>query len=365
MKESIEKDFEQKEQEPKIFQLEGLNFQLKKKQEAWDNDKPLLLALAFPGRKQGRCNLDCLYCFTEDYEPKEGTKPLDREQLNDLLEEAKETGIGNLMIPGYGEPFMNPEFGEVLEKAKELGLYTTVFSNAAMIDKEVAEKLKDLPVSLMIKLNTLDKEKQDKLVGVEGFASKQWRGLNALIEAGFNRPNERGNVRLAIHTIIAKNTIDDVPNVVRWAVEHNIFPFVEELFPEGNALKHQDVLGTPEEIRNIYGPQMRKIIKEMYPNRKQEIFGEGTCDLETYSVSVEQFSGRGVECFSRRDKDLGNYGAGDSLQDIWDKNRDSRIHRIGQIDPRSPDFQSECSDCSECPGRRAALERLAQRLDIS
>ena len=364
MQESSGEIFEQKEREPKIYQLEGLNFDLKKKQEAWDNDRPLQLGLAFPSKEQGRCNLDCLYCYTREYRPKEGTRYLDEQDLKRLLEEAKGMGAENLIIPGYGEPFMNPEFWHVLEKAKEMGLYTIIFSNASMITEEVAEKLKDFPVSFMIKLNTLNKEKQDKLVGKKGFSEKQWRGLNALIDAGFNKPNENGNVRLAVHTIICKDTIEDVPEVVKWAVEHNVFPFVEELFPEGNALRHQDILGTPEEIRKIYGPQVRKKIKEMYPQRKQEIFGEGTCDFETYSVIVEQFSSRGTECFTRRDKDLGNYGQGDSLKDIWDKNKDSRKHRIEKIDPRSSYFQPECGDCAECPGRRAALERLAQGLDI-
>lgn len=345
-------------QENKFYQLKGLAFSMEKKQKAWDNDAPLQLGLAFPSKEQGYCNLDCIYCYTRDYKPKEGTKPLNKQQLIRLMEEAVNLGIERLVIPGYGEPFMSPELWDVLEKAKELNLYTVIFSNGSMINDEVAEKLKKLPVSLMIKLNSLDEQKQDKLVGKDGFSKKQWKGLNSLIKVGFNIPNQENETRLAIHTIICKDTIKDVPKVVNWAIEHNIFPFVEELFPEGNALRYQDVLGTPQEIRAIYGHQVRKKLKEAYPDKKQDIFGEGICDFETYSIIIEQFSGRGTECFTRRDKDLGNYGMGDSLKEIWDKNKDSRRRRIEQIDPRSSKFCPECGNCSECPGRKAALEKL-------
>jgi len=351
---------ESKEEYNKIYPVEGLGFELPTKQEAWDKDAPLQLALAFPGKAQDKCNVDCLYCYTQDYHPKQDEQALNMERIENLLEDAKKFGIKNFIIPGYGEPFMNKEFWPTLEKAEKAGMHTLIFSNGTMITEEVTERLKKMPVSLVIKMDSLDHAKQDKLLGKEGFSQKRQRGLELLMKAGFNKPDENGKTRLAVNSVACKETVDDVPKVVEYAIKNNIFPLVENLLFEGGAAKNQDMLGTPEENMIIYQKVIDEI-RKISPDGERTMFGEGTCDFETYSIVIEQFSGNAVECFSRRDKNLGNYKGEDSLRHIWENGKNDRKKRISKIDPRSSGYKKECSNCAECPGRKAALEKLIQR----
>lgn len=340
----------EKEKEMEIYTVKGMNFSEEEIEKAWVEDKPLQIGLAFPRRI---CNANCPYCYTAEkrYTSKKEDRSMSVEQILNSLEEAKEMGCKQVMIGGYGEPLLNDEFWPVLEKAKEIGLYVMVFSNATLIDRETAQKLKDYPVSFMVKVNSFDEEKQDKLLGKKGLAKKLYDGLNNLIEAEFNQPDQNGQTRLGIHLGICKITEDDIPKVFKWALDRKIFPFIEELFPSGNARKPENIemLGTDEEIRDVIYPRVVKKLKDEFgTSTNQAIFGEGgSCKLESYSVMLETFSGKGIKCFTRNEDDAGNFfDAG--IKGIWDKNQKERKDDIA-------------NGCAGCKGRKCAREKNAQQ----
>lgn len=317
-----------------------------KKQAAWDNDKPLQLALALPRA----CNADCLYCYTKEY--KAFSKMMSLETIEKLLKEAIDMGVETLILPGYGEPMMHPQFWNIMTLAEKLGLYILVFSNATFIDDEVAERLIKMPVSLMIKVNSLNPGKQDMLAGIHGFAARQQSGLAALIRVGFNRADENGQTRLAIDTLISKATITDVPEVVSWAVGNDMFPFVEPLLYRGEALRNEKVLGSPQETDAINSVVLGQL-NTMFPSRihGQSTFGE-SCDAETICLFVEA-SGNIVHCFSRREPIAVFPQA--TLKEAWSSLGNERKGLINEIDPRRTNNKtSSCQTCGKCKGRREA-----------
>lgn len=324
----------------------NLCLSIAKKQFAWDNNKPLQLALALPRI----CNANCIYCYTKQY--KSFGEMMSLESIENLLKEAIEMGVETLIIPGYGEPMMHPKFWSIMELAESLGLYILVFSNATFISTEIAERLAKMPVSMMVKVNSLDAKKQDMLAGVEGFSVSQQKGLSALIAAGFNRTDENGQTRLAVDTLISKATIVDVPEVISWAIKNDIFPFVETMLYRGEALQNEDVLGSPEETDVINAVVLGQL-NDRFPGRLhgQSTFGE-SCDAETVCIFVEA-SGHAVHCFSRRNV-VGVFPK-DSLVEMWESLRNERQELISEIDPRRANNKmASCQACGKCKGRLIA-----------
>jgi MoaA/NifB/PqqE/SkfB family radical SAM enzyme len=75
----------------------------------------------------------------------ESKSPLaDAERWLKLAQEAKNAGMLYLLLTG-GEPFLHPQFREILEGLHEMGFLITVNSNGTMIDESVIDWLKNCP----------------------------------------------------------------------------------------------------------------------------------------------------------------------------------------------------------------------------
>ena len=322
------------EKEKRISRLEGVDFNINEVKEAMKADKPLQISIAFPRQK---CNLNCLYCYTSEF--KEQEKTISISKILELFNEAKNIGIKNLLIPGYGEPFLNKEIWPMLDEAKKLGIYTTIFTNGGTLDKEQIEKLNDYPISLIVKCNTLNEEKEDRIAGVKNYAAKRNKFLEMAIEAGFNQPNENGNTRLGIATMIYKDNADDVVELVDWAKERNITPMISGTMLTGNAKNNQDILGETKELNNAFSEVNRKIIAKSNDLYKQ-LFTPKTGNVVsgTLSVYLEYPSGKIVDDFYGSHQ-IGNIGS-DSLADGWSKNKGDRETKSRRYQEKIQDLEN-------------------------
>ncbi len=82
-----------------------------------------------------KCNLECIGCYASEYKMHEG---LPYEEVDRILKEGKELGIYFITISG-GEPFMWPHLFRMLEEHNDI--YFQIYTNATLINKEVAKKL--------------------------------------------------------------------------------------------------------------------------------------------------------------------------------------------------------------------------------
>ena len=148
--------------------------------------------------KPEHCNLACEYCYARGGEKQDVS--LTDSQWIETLEQARETGITSIGIPGAGEPFL-PVAKErtmaILEKCKDLGIYTTLFTTGEFIDKDLAETLYEFPVEIMLKGNSLLPHVQDAFVSnpnarriITGYGEKRNKALELLVETGFNDPGK-------------------------------------------------------------------------------------------------------------------------------------------------------------------------------
>lgn len=91
----------------------------------------------------GRCNLDCTYCrrfssWNKDYW--EGQHPelsgfMDFDLIKNVLHEAKHMDVETVLLVGGGEPTMHPNFSEIIDLIRELGLTFNFSTNAALLDR--------------------------------------------------------------------------------------------------------------------------------------------------------------------------------------------------------------------------------------
>jgi len=84
-----------------------------------------------------RCNLRCVGCVK--YEA-EGRKDLDLEFFREILDESAPWVVGYKFC-SIGEPFMNRDLPEMLERSGKRGVPATVVTNGTLIDSDLAEFL--------------------------------------------------------------------------------------------------------------------------------------------------------------------------------------------------------------------------------
>ena len=92
------------------------------------------------------CNMNCRMCYVRmDRKQQEAVRPLrTAEEWLALGEEAKERGMTYLLLTG-GEPFMRPDFRQIMQGLHRMGFVLSINSNGTMINEETVEWLKETP----------------------------------------------------------------------------------------------------------------------------------------------------------------------------------------------------------------------------
>ena len=84
------------------------------------------------------CNLRCIHCLS-DSGPK-GNGELTTDECFQVIDALAAMKVFQLNIGG-GEPFMRPDFLELMEYAHQKGMVTCISTNGTLVDKTVACRL--------------------------------------------------------------------------------------------------------------------------------------------------------------------------------------------------------------------------------
>lgn len=201
------------------------------------------------------CNLRCKHCYSEssDNVPKD---ELTTEQAFRLLDEIVSWGPKLLIFDG-GEPLKRADFFDLAKHASSRGIRTVIGTNATLIDRNVAQKLKDCGVmAAQISVDGANAKTHDWFRGVEGSFEKAMQGAKACREVGL--PFQFG-------ATIRKGTIKELPRLLDMAVETGAI--AAELFDlvQVQRVKEEipDEILSVEERKEIMGWLARK--QEDYP----------------------------------------------------------------------------------------------------
>ncbi len=192
-----------------------------------------------------RCNANCFHCGSNcTYE---GDESLTAADYRRILEEVKaDFGTEGLMlcITG-GEPLLRRDFFEIMGTAKDLGFVWGMTSNATLIDKETAHRLRETGMrTISVSIDGLP-ETHDELRGMRGGYERAMRGVQNLID-------ENAFDAVQITTVFNHKNIRELEALFEVMRGIDIDSWrVAALEPIGRALSRPDLMLTPGDVRTL------------------------------------------------------------------------------------------------------------------
>ncbi len=132
-----------------------------------------------------RCNNNCIHCYinlpADDLTAKK--KELTTDEIKNILKKAVSLGCLTVRFTG-GEPLLREDFGELYIFARRQGFKVVIFTNATLINKDLAELLSNIPPleKIVITLYGMEKNSYEAVTRTAGSYEAAWRGINLLLE---------------------------------------------------------------------------------------------------------------------------------------------------------------------------------------
>ena len=161
------------------------------------------------------CNMDCKMCYVRlTRQAQEAISPLaDGEKWLELGRRAKDAGMLYLLLTG-GEPFLHPQFREIMEGLHRMGLLITINSNGTMIDETVVAWLKKCPpVRINISLYGSSDETYARLCGNPKGYTQVKHAIALLRDAG---------IPVKINCSLTPHNASDLPEMVKFAEDNGL-----------------------------------------------------------------------------------------------------------------------------------------------
>ena len=161
------------------------------------------------------CNMNCRMCYVRmDKKKQESIRPLHSAQdWIKLGQECKDRGMLYLLLTG-GEPFLHPEFKEIMQSLHKMGLMISINSNGTMIDESVIEWLKETPpVRINITLYGASDETYERLCrNPKGF-TQATRAIKLLKE---------NHINVKINCSVTPHNAQDLEEIIAFCRKENL-----------------------------------------------------------------------------------------------------------------------------------------------
>ncbi|ADH85828.1 radical SAM/SPASM domain-containing protein [Desulfurivibrio alkaliphilus] len=192
------------------------------------------------------CNIRCIYCYAGSGLPL--ADELSLAEIKQVIDQAAELGARKIIVLGGGEPLLYPEIFTVIDYIRGKGLQADIFTNGTLITPEIARRLQERQVAVVVKRNSLQPEVQDLLAGRPGTFAAIEQGLAALQEVGY----PADDLLLGVQTIVCRHNYAELPDIWRWARCRGIIPYVEMMTLQGRAVEHPELEVSGPEIRSLF-----------------------------------------------------------------------------------------------------------------
>ena len=131
-----------------------------------------------------KCNLTCAHCRRLESD-EAAFKDLSTAQARSLIEQLAELGRVQAMMPvlvfSGGEPICREDLFELVEQAKSLGIVPALATNGTLIDAAVAKTIKDSGIArVAVSLDGATAEVHDRLRQLEGSFERAVKGISYL-----------------------------------------------------------------------------------------------------------------------------------------------------------------------------------------
>lgn len=133
------------------------------------------------------CNMNCKMCYvrmTKEEQKSTGRRELTAQEWIELARQAKECGMGTLLITG-GEPFLRNDLEQICREIQQMGILLNMNSNATMIDERaIAWLKKSPPTRVNVTLYGSSNASYERLCGNPQGYDQALRGIKLLRDAG-------------------------------------------------------------------------------------------------------------------------------------------------------------------------------------
>lgn len=186
------------------------------------------------------CNLQCLHCVVDAGRKIKGE--LSTERCFTLAEELAASGVQDVAFSG-GEPLLHPDFFEIAEKVRKLGMNIQLATNGTLVTPQVARALMDLDANVQVSLDGSTPEIHDVLRPGQNAFMRSIEGIKALVAAGH---------QITIGTVLSTVNINDIPAIVELAEQlgaatFRLIPFI----PKGRGEFHRDMEVPPSQVKEV------------------------------------------------------------------------------------------------------------------
>jgi len=234
------------------MQLYNLEFTEEEIKDAVAEDRLLSMEIEF----SRICNFRCSYCYVP--EKKECKGELSKDELKDVILQAKELGARKIIILG-GEPSIYPYLPEMLKFLDDHGFEIEMFTNGTGVDARLAKLLAELKVRVVLKLNSRKKEVQDRLAGREGAYDIIQAAFGHLKDAGY--PSDE--LFFALSTVICQPNFDELVEMWQWVRDQKMEPYFEVITPQENALENSWLSVDAGKLKDLFA-KLSSIDQEKY-----------------------------------------------------------------------------------------------------
>ncbi|MCK4445509.1 MAG: radical SAM protein [Candidatus Marinimicrobia bacterium] len=266
------------------------------------------------------CNAKCLYCLWGPELNKEVRDTLTLKEMKNIIKEGKELGVKTVVFPGRGEPTLDLNLRPLVEFISKLGLTSVIYTYGVLND-DIIKFLYNHNANLIIKIDSLNKNHYEKLVGLPFENFKE--SLNSIANV-YKNSGLKGNnyliTRLAANTLVTEINKNDLSDITHFCKENNIKHFIASVVKVGWA---------EDNWKELTGNNVAKLhkVNSSSENWISSATVDGNCGLFAHGVSIDT-DGNLIGCPTARWIRLGNIRR-NSLQDLIKIYRD-RIHSLEQ-----------------------------------
>lgn len=160
------------------------------------NDKPLVINWMI----SGNCNMSCKFCFGQFH----STQLTKKDKLS-ILDQIAEHKIPKLVLTG-GEPLLDEDIIEILEKAYSNGIFTSLHTNGLLLTESFIRKIKKYVGRISLPLDGSSNHMNYLMRGEDNYFSK----IKKLVEI-----LKREQISFSIKSIATKQNLGDFDKIAK------------------------------------------------------------------------------------------------------------------------------------------------------
>jgi MoaA/NifB/PqqE/SkfB family radical SAM enzyme len=215
------------------------------------------------------CPLECVYCFRYfDSRDNNGVaakkKPLlDGAQWHSVVDQAAELGVRSIKLIGGGEITQEKDFIPCLEYIAQHNIIVVLFTSGTVLGndelcrhlhgvdgRQLATWLHEkVGASVFIKMDALDRNLQDEIVGRPGYAVVRDRAFQLLMDVGFNKHMP---TRLGLEVNVGRRNLHEIMDIYALRTKCKVYEDVVVSMPCDSYYRHTDYDITLKQKRELY-----------------------------------------------------------------------------------------------------------------